>query len=82
MPDQPLQPFALPQGISIHLSAGSTIGWALLLVFLIWAVYTLVASYHWIRYSHAPAVALPAIIAHLAVSAALMSFALSGALLP
>lgn len=82
MPSQPLQPFALPQGVSLHLSAGSAIGLALLLTFLLWTLYTLVASYHWIRYSHAPAVAFPAIIAHLAVSATLISFALSGALFP
>ena len=81
MPDQSLQPFALPQGISLHLSTGSIIGWSLLLVFLLWTLYTLVATYHWIRYSHAPRVALPAIVVHLAVSVALMSFALSGALL-
>ena len=82
MPDQPLQPFALPQGISMQLSAGSAIGWAVLLVFLLWALYTLVVSYHWVRYSHAPAVAVPAITAHLAVSTALMSLALSGVLWP
>ena len=82
MPSEPLQPFALPDGVSIHLSTGTVVGWVLLIVCVLWAVYTLTACYHWIRYSHAPAVALPAIIVHVAVSAAIMSFALSGALLP
>ncbi len=82
MPTEPLQPFGLPGGMSIHLSAGSVIGWALFLVFVLWAVYTLAACYHWVRYAHAPAVAFPAIITHLAVSALIMTFALSGAFLP
>ncbi|MHB8913922.1 MAG: hypothetical protein ACYC4I_02855 [Minisyncoccota bacterium] len=82
MPTQPLRPFApptlllsyLPDGISI----GTLVTWALYAVFAFWLVYTLVAAYHWLRYSHASWVAFPAIAAHLLVSFALMSYALSG----
>ncbi len=52
--------------------------WALYAVFAFWAIYTLVAVYHWLRYSHASWVAFPAIAAHFLVSFALMSYALSG----
>lgn len=45
-----------------------------------WVVYTLIVIYHWLTYSHASRIAFPAIIAHLAVSLALMSYALSGLL--
>ncbi|MDO8407652.1 MAG: hypothetical protein Q7S95_00235 [bacterium] len=82
MPDQPLQPFALPQGISLHLSAGSAIGSALLLVLIFWTVYTAVAVYHWVKYSHAAPVASLAITVHLAVSGVLLLFILLGAILP
>ena len=36
------------------------------------------AIYHWLKYSHASWVAFPAIAAHLFISFALMSYALSG----
>lgn len=83
MLDQPLQPFTsspvslfsfLPAGVS----AGTTITWALYLVFAFWALYTLVAVYHWLKYSHGSLVAFPAIAVHFFVSVALISYALSG----
>lgn len=49
--------------------------WLVLGAFLVWAIYSSVASYHWFRYSHASALAIPAIILHLFVSFALFSFA-------
>ncbi|MFA5998294.1 MAG: hypothetical protein WC814_02825 [Candidatus Paceibacterota bacterium] len=87
MLDQPLQPFAppssallsyLPDGFSANFSTGGTVVWVLYAVFAFWAVYTLVAIYHWLKYSHASLVALPAIALHLFVSLALMSYVLSG----
>lgn len=84
MPDQPLQPFSPPSALfaQLHLpsflSAGALMTWALYAVFAFWAVYTLVAVYHWLKYSHASWVAFPAIAVHLVVSVALMSYALSG----
>lgn len=82
MPDQPLHPFAPPTLLLSYLPHGLSVGilvtWALYAVLAFWAVYTLVAIYHWLKYSHASWVALPAIAAHVLVSFALISYALSG----
>lgn len=82
MPDQPLQPFAPPTALLSYLpgdfGAGTVVIWILYAVFAFWAVYTLVAIYHWLKYSHASLIAFPAMAAHLLVSIALMSYALSG----
>jgi hypothetical protein len=48
------------------------------LVFVVWAIYTLVAAYHWIRYSSNILLGLGAIAAHLAVSSMLAIYAVSG----
>jgi hypothetical protein len=48
------------------------------LVFFVWAVYTIVASYHWLRYSNNTTVALSAISTHLIVSAWLAIYTVSG----
>jgi hypothetical protein len=83
MTDQPLQPFTsspasllsfLPAGFS----AGIAVTWLLYAVFAFWALYTLVAVYHWLKYSHGSLVAFPAIAVHLFVSVALISYALGG----
>lgn len=84
MPDVPLQPFAPPTAllqqfnISGLPSSGATVEWTLYAVFAFWAVYTLVAIYHWLRYSHASWVAFPAMAVHILVSLCLMSYALIG----
>ncbi|MHB8710603.1 MAG: hypothetical protein ACYC6X_03585 [Minisyncoccota bacterium] len=80
MVDQPLQPFSPPSGLLTHLpiSPGTAVTWALYIVFAFWALYTLVAIYHWLKYSHASSIAFPAIATHLFISFALMSYALSG----
>jgi hypothetical protein len=84
MVDQPLQPFSPPSAVLAHLpfnlSTGSAVAILLGLVFVFWAVYTIVAIYHWLRYSHASAIAYPAIAAHLIVSFFIASFILTGAL--
>ena len=38
------------------------------LIFVGWAVYTVVAAYHWFRYGHRSWLAIPAIGVHLVVS--------------
>ena len=53
----------------------SVIAWVM---FVLWLIYTVVAAYHWLRYGHQSSVAIPAIITHLVVSAALALFAVSG----
>lgn len=47
-------------------------------LFLIWAIYTIVAGYHLIRYGYRSAVSIPAIIVHIVVSISLALFAVSG----
>lgn len=86
MPDQPLQPFAPPQGFSQLfpagiISAGHATEWLLYAVFAFWIIYTIVAVYHWLKYSHDSWIAFPAIIIHVVVSVILVSYALSGSLL-
>lgn len=82
MVDQPLQPFAPPTFLLSYmkdvLPAGVVVMWILLVVFAFWVIYTIVAVYHWLKYSHASWVAFPAIALHLFVSFALMVYALSG----
>ena len=76
MPSEPLTPFTgLPFGLAI--STGTTVGWLFLFALIFWAIYTLVAVYHWIKFSHAASVAYPAIVIHLVVSGSIMLFALS-----
>lgn len=72
----PLQPFNPPALLLSNFGSGlDSMKWLVLAAFLIWALYTAVASYHWFRYSHASALAIPAVILHLFVSFALFSFA-------
>lgn len=84
MPDQPLQPFSPPTAIfdQLHLSGilspGLVVEWALYIVFAFWALYTCIAIYHWLKYSHASWLAFPAIGVHLFISFALMAYALTG----
>ena len=84
MPDQPLQPFAPPTSLGAllpsGLSPGAVVEWVLYAVFAFWALYTIVAVYHWLKYSHASWVAFPAIALHLFVSFVLAAYALSGTL--
>lgn len=84
MPSEPLRPFSPPTdllnqfNLPSTISAGTLTVWVLYVVFAFWAIYTLVAVYHWLKYSHASWVAFPAIAAHFFVSIAFMSYALSG----
>jgi len=82
MPGQPLQPFSPPASLSAFLpngiTAGTMVEWILYIVFAFWALYTLVAVYHWLKYSHASWIAFPAIATHLFISLVLMAYALSG----
>ena len=80
MADQPLVPFHPPQGLGINfnISPAALAGWLLAGALLFWAIYTLVAIYHWVKFSHAATVAYPAILVHLGVSAVIILYALSG----
>ncbi len=47
------------------------------LIFFVWLVYTLVVLYHWMRYGHRSALAIPSFLTHIVVSGALLIMALS-----
>lgn len=53
----------------------SVVAWIL---FVLWALYTAIAAYHWLRYGHGSTLAIPALLTHVIVSAALALFAVSG----
>jgi hypothetical protein len=48
------------------------------LIFFVWAIYTIVAAYHWFRYSNNTTMALTVMTTHLVVSAVLAIFTVSG----
>lgn len=85
MPDAPLRAFSPPAGrffdhlqVVSNASSNLVIAWILFAVSVCWIIYTLVAIYHWVKYSHAALVAIPAIAVHLAISLILMGYAISG----
>jgi hypothetical protein len=85
MPLEPLTPFQNPLETLANLGVPiptSALKIALITVFVVWLVYTLIAIYHWLRYSHASVVAFPAIFVHLVVSVGIMSYALTGSIIP
>lgn len=83
MLDKPLQPFAPPSILftQFHwsgvVSGSAAVIGAFAGIFIFWALYTLVAVYHWLKYSHASWVALPAIALHLFLSFVLFTYAIS-----
>ena len=77
-----MQP-TIPAGPSIgftvtSLPIGQIVPVFFTLVFIVWLIYTLVASYHWIRYSNNMTVAFSAIGVHVLVSSVLAIYAVSG----
>ncbi len=75
-------PFSFFTDAGVTLSSHQVAGVLLVLVLIAWAINTLVAIYHWLRYSHAALIATPAILIHLAVSGVLIVFAGAGLLQP
>lgn len=49
-----------------------------LILFAIWAIYTVISIYHWVRYSRNSWLAAPSIAVHIVVSIALMFYATAG----
>lgn len=65
----PISSFALPVAQILPLFVT--------LVFVVWALYTIVAFYHWIRFGDSLVVALGAMALHLLISASLAIYAVS-----
>lgn len=49
-----------------------------LVIFVVWALYTAIAAYHWIRFGHESWAAVPALLTHAVISGWIMLFAISG----
>ena len=58
--------------------AGKAVSLAFAVLFIFWAIYSVITTYHWLRYGHRSAVAIPALITHVVVSAFLAMYAISG----
>ncbi len=67
-----------PGPVLASLDAGKVVAVIAWFMFVLWVVYTVVAAYHWLRYSHRSSIAIPALITHVVVSLALALFAVSG----
>ncbi|HEY0979268.1 MAG TPA: hypothetical protein VGE23_00265 [Candidatus Paceibacterota bacterium] len=75
--EEPLQPLTPPAFLST-LPVESVVSLLFLALFALWLVYTLVSAYHWLRYGHRSAVAIPVLIVHVVVSWLLAGYAASG----
>lgn len=71
-------PFSQPAISLPSMDFGSILTVLFLLVFAIWAIYTVIVAYHWFRYGHQSWLALPAIGAHLVISALCILMIASG----
>ena len=48
------------------------------IVFFVWAIYSIVLVYHWVRYGHRSTIGVPMLITHFIISAGLFLLAASG----
>lgn len=64
----PLPAFDISQAIPVLFLA----------VFAVWAVFSLVLAYHWVRYGHQSWLMVPALLTHVAVSGLIILFIMSG----
>lgn len=77
MPTEPLEPLTPPAFLA-GADAQGIVSIVFLVLFIVWVLYTLVSAYHWLRYGHRSAVAIPALIIHVVVSWLLAGYAASG----
>ena len=77
MQPEPLVPFAPPAFLQ-YVNVDQVVSVVFALLFILWALYTLITAYHWLRYGHRSSVAIPALITHVVVSGFLSLYAVSG----
>lgn len=63
---------------STSIDASALIPALFALIFIIWLLYTLVSTYHWLRYGHRSWAAVPALGIHVFISGSLMLYMMSG----
>ena len=80
MPQEPLAPVFQPilPPFLTGINPAQVISVLFALLFIMWLIYTVITAYHWLRYGHRSAVAIPALITHVLVSGYLALFAVSG----
>ncbi|MBA3789310.1 hypothetical protein H0X32_02865 [Patescibacteria group bacterium] len=79
IPTSPLDPIQTPfSTIFTTINEGQVLAITFALIFIVWLIYTLVVTYHWLKYGHRSWVAVPALSIHLVVSALLFLLAISG----
>lgn len=79
LPSTPLQGVSNPLSfLPPATSAYDVLSIVFTIIFILWALYTLIAIYHWLRFARTSWIAVPAVGLHLFVSAVLMIFATSG----
>lgn len=78
LPDSPIPAVTSPLVYVKQLTGAEFISVFFTIIFILWAIYTLVSVYHWVRYGRSSWVAVPAIGVHLIVSAFLMVYAVAG----
>jgi hypothetical protein len=76
MTDQPLVPFSSPFAVAAHFGlTPHELGAGLFLLgLLLWALFSAVVVYHWMRYSHAALLSIPSLLLHFFVSGVLILF--------
>jgi glucan phosphoethanolaminetransferase (alkaline phosphatase superfamily) len=73
-----LNPFPTPSFLQFDaVTIDKILTITLVSVFIAWGIYTLIVSYHWIRYSNRSLLTFPALALHLLVSATLFIFAIT-----
>ena len=77
MQPEPLVALAPPAFLQ-NVNVEQVIAVVFALLFILWALYTLITTYHWLRYGHRSSVAIPALITHVIVSGYLAVYAVSG----
>ena len=77
MQTEPLEALTLPAFLQ-NVSADQVVAVTFALLFILWALYTLITTYHWLRYGHRSSIAIPALITHVVVSGYLALYAVSG----
>jgi hypothetical protein len=74
----PIQPMQSPLGPFFSMfSPNEIFGIVFALVFIVWALYTVVVLYHWFRYGRRSTITIPMIIVHFVVSGFLFLMASS-----
>lgn len=77
MQPEPPVPFAPPAFLQ-NVNVEQVVSVVFALLFILWALYSLITAYHWLRYGHRSSIAIPALITHVVVSGYLALYAVSG----